>query len=257
MRVVITEKMRKEAEKGNSILKVSRTRAGGAKGAVGAGIVFLVFALFSGLLLWFLAMAFVGVFMFLLLGIPGLIFVGIGAVLQRKKAKNYLEFYKKESGYDESELRQAERELLMPQTVAIGSSADTGRRKQPVHCYITENFLVSLTLDACYVRKLSDMRAAFYSQEIPGGDSLIRGLVLISRQDIAREPRTNPFTYRQCGGYTDALLEKEDCAEVAAEITKRNPSVITSQRFSDGKKEHNLLSMDCWEEDWEAILRVL
>lgn len=248
MKIEITEKMREQFKKGRTVLRENRTRCGGAKGAVGAGITFLVFALFTGLP--FLLGGMVGGLIFLVtMGVPGLIFLTAGLILQAKRARGYLQFYMQESGYDEMTIRQAEGELLMPQTVAVGAG------KTGISCYITENFLISATKEACYVRRLSDMCAAFYSGRIPGDDGSIRGMVFISSQDIAREPRTNPLTYRQCGGYINALLDREACAEVAGEIVKREPSVITSQTFSDGEKTYDLLSLDHWEEDWKAILR--
>lgn len=248
MRIEVTEKMRAAAQKGNGVLKKSRVSGGAAKGALGAGITFLVFALFSGLP--FLISGMPGGMIFLVVfGVPGLIFLIAGVVGRFKRAKTYLQFYGKETGYSEAEIKQAERELTMPQTVAVGT------KKGGISCYITEQFLVSVTKEACYVRKLSDLCAAFYSREIPGVDSRICGMVLISVQDIAREARINPFTYRQCGGYTNTVLDQESCAEVAAEITKRNPAVITSQIFSDGGKKYDLLGLNDWVEDWKIILR--
>ena len=42
MKIEITEKMRKQAEKGKSVLKAGRIGAGGAKGAIIAGLLFLI-----------------------------------------------------------------------------------------------------------------------------------------------------------------------------------------------------------------------
>lgn len=249
MKFEITEKMREQFRKGRTVLKVSRTRSGAVKGAVGAGITFLVFGLVSGLP--FLISGMLGGMIFLVtMGVPGLIFLVAGKVMQARRGRDYLKFYGEESGYDEAVLRQAEQELLMPQAVAVGG-AKTG-----ISCYITENFLVSVTKEACYVRMLSDLCAAFYSERIPGDDGRIRGMVFISRQDIAREPQTNSLTYRQCGGYINALLDREACALVTGEIQKHNPAVIVNQIFSDGQKTYDLLSLDRWTQDWEAILRV-
>ncbi len=254
MRIEVTEKMRKDAQKGKTVLKQSRVHAGVGKGAIGAGITFLVFALFSSLPFLFQRML-GGVLIFALLGIPGLVFVVIGVIAKKKRAKDYLEFYGRETGYDEATILRAEQELLMPQTVMVCNAGN--RRKENACCYITENFLVSITPEAGYLRRLSDMRAAFYSEKIPGIDSRIAGMVLISSQDIAREAQINSLTYRQCGGYVNALLNKESCAEVVGEIVKRNPSVIANPVFSDGKKMHDLLSMDNWVEDWKAIEQAL
>ncbi|MDE7325655.1 MAG: hypothetical protein K2N63_05155 [Lachnospiraceae bacterium] len=246
MKIEITEKMRKEAEKGKSVLKVGRTRAGGAKGAIAAALTLLIFGFLAGLP--FLISKSLGwILIFGIFGIPALLFLVPGIILQAKKARNYLEYYEKESGYDVFTLSQAEKELMEPQTVAIGS------RKKEVACYITENFLVSVTREGCYVRKHSDMVAAFYSAQIPGEDSRQEGMLFISAQDIAREPRTNPFTYRQCGGYVNPLLNQQCCREVAEELTKHIPHIITNQIFIDGKREYDLLSLDHWQEDFRAI----
>ncbi len=248
MRIEITEKMRVAAKKGNGVLKKNRTGGGAARGAVGAGVTFLVFALFSSLPFLFTGIS-GGMIFLVVFGVPGLIFLVAGLVARSKRGKTYLQFYAQETGYEEAALKQVEHELLMPQTVAFGTE------KSGISCYITEHFLVSVTKEACYVRKLSDLCAAFYSEEIPGVDSRIRGMVMIARQDIAREARINPYTYRQCGGYTNTLLDREACAEITAEITKRNPAVIVSQIFSDGGKKYDLLGLNNWVEDWEVILR--
>ena len=49
MKIEITEKMRKQAEKGKSVLKAGRIGAGGAKGAIIAGLIFLIFGILIGL----------------------------------------------------------------------------------------------------------------------------------------------------------------------------------------------------------------
>ncbi len=183
MKITITEKMREKARRRGSVLKLSRIRTGGAKGAIAAGITFLVFGLFSGLP-FLIQGLFGGLLLFAMMGIPGLIFLIIGGILQRKRAKDYLGFYVNETGYSREELLQAEDELLAPQTAAVGNAGKNG-----ISCYITEHFLVSVTKEACYVRKLSDLIAVFYSEEIPGIDSQVSGVMFISEKDIAREPR--------------------------------------------------------------------
>lgn len=251
MKITITEKMRERMGKKGSVLKLNRIRTGGAKGAIAAGITFLVFGLFSGLP--FLVQGLVGgVLLFAIMAIPGLIFLIVGGILQKKRAKNYLEFYVNETGYSREELLRAEDELLAPQTVAVGNSGKNG-----ITCYITEHFLVSATKEACYVRKLSDMVAVFYSEEIPGIDSQVSGVMFISERDIAREPRTNPYTYRLCGGYSNVLLDRQSCVEIQDEIAKRGAVILTSQRFSDGRTMYDLLNLNHWEEDWRAIRQAL
>ena len=247
MKITITEKMREKAKKSGSVLKLSRIRTGGARGAIAAGITFLVFGLFSGLP-FLIQGLFGGVLLFAMMAIPGLIFLIVGFFLKKKRSRDYLEFFVKETGYSREELSQAEDELLAPQTTAVGSSG-----KNSISCYITEHFLVSVTKEACYVRRLSDMVAVFYSEEIPGIDSQISGVMFISERDIAREPRTNPYTYRLCGGYSNILLDRQSCAEVQEEIAKRGAVILTNQRFSDGKTMYDLLNLNHWEEDWRAI----
>jgi len=251
MRITITEKMRERARRRGSVLKLNRIRIGGPKGAIAAGITLLVFGLFSGLP--FLIQGFFGgILLFAMMGIPGLILLIIGSILKKKRARDYLEFYVKETGYSRRELLQAEDELLAPQTVAFGNSGKNG-----IFCYITEHFLVSVTKEACYVRKLSDMVAVFYSEEIPGIDGQGSGVMFISERDISREPCTNPYTYRLCGGYSNILLDRQSCVEVQGEIEKRGAVILTNQRFSDGKTMYDLLNLNHWEEDWTAIRQAL
>ena len=120
MKIEITEKMRKQAEKGKSVLKAGRIGAGGAKGAIIAGLLFLIFGILIGLP--FLLSGSRGWILFLVIfGIPALLFLIPGTIFQIRKARNYLDYYAKESGYDVSVLQQAEKEILSPKTVAIGS----------------------------------------------------------------------------------------------------------------------------------------
>ena len=248
MKIEITEKMRKQAEKGKSVLKAGRIGAGGAKGAIIAGLIFLIFGILIGLP--FLLSGSRGWILFLVIfGIPALLFLIPGTIFQIRKAGNYLDYYAKESGYDVSVLQQAEKEILSPKTVAIGSG------KNKIACYITENFLISVTREGCYVRKHSDMVAAFYSEEIPGLESRQDGMLFISVQEIAREPRINPFTYRQCGGYVNPFLDRVCSREVSGEIEKHNPSIITDQIYTDGNRQYDLLSLNHWEEDLTAIIQ--
>ena len=121
MRITVTEKMKKKIAKGQSVLKTCRTSAGGAKGMMAGGLVFLVFGVFAAFPMLISGFDRGGLLFFLILGLPGLLLIGIGAVLQSKKAAEYVKFYSRETGYSESDILLADQELLMPQTVVIGN----------------------------------------------------------------------------------------------------------------------------------------
>ena len=92
MKIEITEKMRKQAEKGKSVLKAGRIGAGGAKGAIIAGLIFLIFGILIGLP--FLLSGSRGWILFLVIfGIPALLFLIPGTIFQIRKARNYLDYY--------------------------------------------------------------------------------------------------------------------------------------------------------------------
>ncbi len=249
MRIILTEKMKKKVAKGGSVLKACRTRVGGAKGLMAGGITLVVSGVLTGLP--FLMSGPGGLVLLCFFGIPGLLCIISGAVLQVRKAAQYTKFYSEQTGYSESDILMADRELLMPQTAVFGNSAS----RKDIRCYITEHFLVSVTRLECYVRRLEDLRAAFYSEEIPGAEALESGMVFVSRQEIEGEPRINPYTYRKCGGDMNGFLNRESCAEIAEELNKRAPHVITSQKVVRGGVPYDLMGLSRWSEDWRELER--
>ena len=147
---------------------------------------------------------------------------------------------------------------MRPDAVKIGSKIDDGR-KQVVYI-ITEHYFLSVwAVKGCYLRKLDDIVADFYSNEIPGNGGYRQSLFIITRQDTKKPGVKNPYTGKQYLGFENGMLRMQrDCKNVSLEVihemVKRAPHIITSQYISVKGIKYNLLSMDNWQEDWARIL---
>lgn len=111
----------------------------------------------------------------------------------------------------------------------------------------------------CYLRKLDDIVAAFYSNEVPGINGYRQSLFIITRQDTKKPGEKNSYTGKQYLGFENGMLTmqrdcRNTCSEVLNEMVKRAPHIITSQYISVKGTKYNLLSMDNWQEDWARIL---
>lgn len=88
--------------------------------------------------------------------------------------KNYLKYYQEETGFSLEELRQLELELMEPDMFMLGNvpeNLDMGYRENrpQIVCMMTKHyFLMPMSMGNSYIRRLSDMVLATYSQEIPG-----------------------------------------------------------------------------------------
>lgn len=252
------EKMQKLVRKYGSVLKAYRSRGGRAVGAIAVGsIVFAVGALI--LFVSFIGESFAERAMTGgALAVFGLLIILIGAGMHRKRVRCYLDFYQHETGYSAEELQTADRELMgAGVTTIIGK---TNRAKEEVICMITEHYLMSVWPNkGCYLVKLEDIVAAFYSCQIPYISIYLEGLYVISKRDVEGKGRINPLTKKQCGGYYNAIMNGQqnaeaDCKRTVEEITKRVPNVIRQQHIVVNGEKFDLLSMKNWQEDWKKIL---
>lgn len=257
MRMELDKGLQKKAVKYGSLLKAYRTQGGFALGAFAGGIVLLLFGI--GLAIpSALIDIFIGLIVFLILGGPGLILCLVGNAKHKKRIDTYIDFFQKDTGYSAQEIEQADQELMRPDAVKIGSKTDDGRKG--VVFIVTEHYFLSVwAVKGCYLRKLDDIVAAFYSNEVPGINGYRQSLFIITRQDTKKPGEKNSYTGKQYLGFENGMLTmqrdcKNTCSEVLNEMVKRAPHIITSQYISVKGTRYNLLSMDNWQEDWARIL---
>ncbi len=257
MRMELEKGLQKKATRYNSLLKAYRTQGGLGAGAVAGGITLLIFGVMLAIPSALIDI-FIGLMVFLILGVPGLILCFVGNTKHKKRVDTYIDFFQKDTGYSAQEIHQADQELLRSDAVMVGSKIDDGR-KQVIYI-VTEHYFLSVwAVKGCYLRKLDDIVAAFYSNEIPGNGGYRQGLFVITRQDTKMPGIKNVYTGKQYLGFENGMLRmqrdcKNTCSEVLNEMVKKAPHIITSQYISVKGTTYNLLSMDNWQGDWARIL---
>lgn len=259
MRMEMTRSMQKSIAKHGSVLKAFRSQGGGGAGLMAGGIVLVVAGVPLGLLC-LLALGSRGLLVGAFFAVPGLLLILWGMSLRKKRLANYLEFYKKDTGYSEAELQEADRELMSPDAVKIGGKMDNSGGKEGIIFMVTEHYFLAIwPVYGAYLRKLDDIVAAFYSAQIPGIGGYRQNLFVISRQEIAKKGEKNPFTKKEYQGFECGMMSEQrhcqqTCAEVLEEMIKRAPHIITSQNIAVNGVPYNLISMDNWQMDWARIL---
>ncbi|MCI8416372.1 MAG: hypothetical protein HFI33_02520 [Lachnospiraceae bacterium] len=228
------DKRREKFLKSGHILWDIRNVGGLSKGIQAGGITFLVFA--ALIAIPFIAMGFAkgGLVFGGLFAVPGLLLYLGGALSQKRKMKNYLSYYQKETGFDLEELKQLEQELMEPDTFMVGNvpeDMETGasEKRPQLGCMITKHyFFMPMNMGKSYVRKLSHMLMAVYSQEIPGINGYKRGLVFLSSKDDT--------------AYINALLTRDSCEEIIRELYERNSEIITQRIFFFGDRKYDIIT---------------
>jgi len=261
MKAEMTKDLQKKVDKYGSVLAAFRSQGGGGKGLAAGGISLMVAGVLIGLLLLLVnvkvagCLAIMGVF-----ALPGLAMFVPGIIMDKRRQAGYLEFFQKETGYSQEELKEADRELLGQGAVKIVCKTDRMAGKKETAFIVTEHYFLSVwPARGCYLRKLDDIVAAFYSNEIPGIGGYRQGLFVITRQDTRDKGVENVFTHRQYRGFENGQLVnqkdcREICDEVIAEMVARAPHIITSQNIIAKGVRYNLLSMESWQRDWANIL---
>lgn len=267
MKAEMTKDLQKKVTKYGSVLKAYRAGGGGGMGLFAAGVFFLIVGVLLGVPLMFVKVS-GGLTVLVIFGVPALIFILAGQLIHKKRVAGYLEYFQKETGYSQEELMEADRELLGPEAVKIVCETDMSNGKEQTVFFVTQHYFLSVwPVYGCYLRKLDDIVAAFYSNEIPGIDGYRQNLFVITRQDTQQQGRVNEYTQKQYLGFENALLKKnrncrQICDEVVGEMVVRAPHIITRQYIvvndiHEGKEiKYNLLSMDNWQRDWAKILGV-
>lgn len=259
MKTEMTKDFQKSVEKYGSVLKAYRAQGGGGKGLIAGGVVLLVFGALLGIPLMFLRVL-GGLVVLAIFAVPGLALILPGIALNKKRMAAYMEYYQKETGYSLEELQEADRELLGPEAVKIVCKTDRSAGKNETVFFITPHYFLSVwAVNGCYLRRLDDIVAAFYSSEIPGINGYRQNLFIITRQDTQQSGRTNEYTQKQYRGFENALLTmnkncQEICNETVGEMAARAPHIITRQYIVVKDVRYNLLSMDNWQADWARIL---
>ncbi len=228
------DKRREKFLKSGRVLWDLRNAGGGSKGLQAGGITLLVFAALIALPMIAMDFAKGGMVFGGLFAVPGLLLLLGGILSQKRKMKNYLSYYQKETGFDLEELRQLEQELLEPDMFMVGNvpeGVETGasEKRPQLGCMITKHyFVMPMNMGKSYIRRLSDMLMAVYSQEIPGINGYKHGLVFLSSKDDT--------------AYINALLTRDSCEEVIHELYERNPEVITQRVFYYDDRKYDIIT---------------
>ena len=236
MRFIATDEFRSKKSKDGSMLKGIRCVGGGALGMIAGGIVLLFFPGLIGI-----PMIFSGDFLIALIGVilvaPGLILVILGIILRKRRIKNYLDYFQKETAFTLEELAQVDAELMSDNMLIIGNRMpEQGKNAAFYYCYITPHyFVMPHVTGSCQLRRIEEILAVAYSKRIPGIDGYKYGLVLLSAQDERMTKKDEP------PGVYNAFLTKESCLEVIEEIARRNPSVITDEMFQYQNRVYDIL----------------
>ena len=228
MFVTITDEMRKNLFVDGSILKRLRCSGGISHGILAGGVAMLVCAALVSALFFALDVM-GGVFLFGgVCGFLGLIMVLIGRVLHNKRIRGYLDYYQKLSGLGTEELNLVDREIQEPGTILIGHPLPGKKKDYSLGCFITKHYLLApLPGGDSYLRRIEDLAAAVYSNEVPGAFAYVPGLTFLAKND--EKP-----------GYNSFLLEDE-CVEIMSVLKERNPKIITEQKFFYKGKQYDVM----------------
>lgn len=220
-----------------SVLKGIRGVGGWSKGIIALGITFLVIGILLGGFAM-LATIRAGLFTIGVLGGPALLLIIAGKASQKKKVKNYLDYYEKESGYSREEIMKADQELSAENALVIGAIEREVSKKVPIiGCVISQNYIVMVRImGEGQLRRIEDVALAAYSQKIPGINGYKWGLVYISVGDKEYQ--------------IDARMDKEACAEIIGTLAVKNPWLITTSSFAYEGKQYDVI------EDGQAVVKL-
>lgn len=263
MRTGMTKDLQKLIDKHGSVLKAYIVKGDRTFKAMMRAIILLVcfilllhifFILIYGQELGALSILFVAMYISLFIS---------GSIFYKSRRKNYLSFYQAITGYTAEELQLADREFMGAGAVCIVGRTD--RAKEDVLFIVTEHYFMSVwPVRGCYVLKLEDIAAVFYSCQIPKNQEserdvfgCLEGLHIISKQDT-QEPGEVKLNGKELSGFTNTLAtDQAVCMEVIEEITKRVPHVITSQNIVVNGIQYDLVNLENWQADWKKITKEL
>lgn len=139
------------------------------------------------------------------------LFAVVGSVFYQKRSKKYLAFYQKRTGYTIEEIREADREALGPGAVRIvGMSA---RDKEEVLCIVTKHYFLSVwAMKGCYLIKLEDIAAVFYSCRIPEMLECVEGLYIVSKQETERGGTASAIPGKEIAGFANTMIRDQGSA---------------------------------------------
>lgn len=255
--------MQKKVKKYGSVLKACRMQeTKGTAVLLFLAIYFMVCgALIGGigfiepddLIVWCIVSAF-------MIGI-GVLMLLIRAAVRGSRARHYLIYYQKQTGYSEGELQEADRELMGYSAVKLGEVLRGLSRKPALMYIITGHYILAVgSMKGAQLRKLEDIVASFHSCQLPYGvfGMQYEGFFIISKQDIYKKPIKNHATKKWYGGFSSGMVSLAGdwdrfSAEMQEEIRKRAPHIIPFQNIVVNGIQYNLISMENWQEDWRRI----
>ena len=217
-----------------SILKSIRNCKGGGKGLIAGAIVLLVFTLPISILgLVTKADTIVPV----LLSVPGLLLLILGIVLRHKRNSSWISYYQKQSGFSESELQQADRELASPSTTIATCRYPGTTKDSYIAGFFTEHYVVLNGGIEPYLWRLEDIIAAGFSDS---GDIWCMALLTV------HDKETRGINCL----ITDTNKKPPLAKEILQELSRRNPKILCGQEIICEGRQYIL------ERDGAQILRL-
>ncbi len=198
-----------------SILRSIRNGKGGGKGLIAGAIVLLVFTLpFS--IIGLIADA--GDVISILISAPGLLLLILGIVLRHKRNSTWLSYYQKQSGFSESELQQADRELASPSTTIATCRYPGTMKDSYIAGFFTEHYVVLNGGIEPYIWRLEDIIAAGFSDS---GDIWCMAFLTV------HDTETRGINCL----ITDTDKKPALAKDILQELSRRNPKILCGQEI--------------------------
>lgn len=220
-----TQKIRKKMLKDGSVLKYMYTVAGAGKGLVAAGLMLL----FAGVMLAVMMMSSFEASQAVMMGgvavVPGLLFIVIGAFLQKRRNDGWLKAYAKKTHLSEADLLRADEELKGPDVLffAATSAKDTNSLKRMG--FITPHYIKFPGVYP-YITRLEDLVACFYTKKYLCKDGGYDKAFVAYSRDKNMEFLTSD-------------IKEAAAQEIVEMIAKRHPAVVTHHHFLYQGKEYD------------------
>lgn len=201
-----------------SILKAIRIDKGGGKGLIAGAIVLLIFTLpvtIIGLL------ADAGDLVSILISVPGILMLVIGIILKNKRTASWLSYYQEQTGFAETELLQADRELASPSTTIVTCRFPNTTKDSYVAGFFTEHYVLINGVSP-YLRRLEDIIAVAFSDSTD-----IWCMAFLTVRD-SEALAVNLVT--------DTARKETLAKEIMQELSRRNPNILCGQEIvCDGR----------------------
>lgn len=219
-------RMKGKMLKDGSVLKFMYSVAGAGNGLIAMGAMLVPIGILLAVALAGIMGTAQAVVVATVIGVPGLLLIIAGMMLQNRRMSNWMKAYQKNSGLSEGELRRFDDEFRQPGTLlfALEKGKDTNSLKKMG--VITSHY-VKFPGIVPYILRQEELVAFFYTRKYLCGDGGYDKALIAYGTDKERG-----FMAREQGN------EKTNM-EIVEAIASRNPMVITDHHFVYEGKEYD------------------